>query len=105
METTREKILSYFLQNPGREISLYELLQALSLKRDYLSKLLEDVGHVAKTLKRQSTGRYQLLMRAPFCRSCGYVFKDLEKARIPSRCPRCKSERISPPAFMLVERG
>lgn len=105
METTREKILSYFLQNPGREVSLYELLDALSLRKEDVSKLLEDLNHVAKTVRRQSAGKYQLVMRAPFCRSCGYVFKNLEKARIPSKCPRCKDERISPPAFMLVERS
>lgn len=105
METTRERILSYLFQNQGREVSLQELMQALSLRRDELDKLLEDIGHAAKTLKRQSGGKFQLLMRAPFCRSCGYVFKDLEKARIPSKCPKCKSERIAPPAFMLVEKS
>lgn len=84
---------------------MYELLHAFSLRRGDVNRLLEDLNHVAKTLKRQSGGKYQLLMRAPFCRSCGYVFKDLEKARIPSKCPQCKSERIDPPAFMLVDRS
>ncbi|WP_460025947.1 hypothetical protein [Infirmifilum sp. SLHALR2] len=43
-------------------------------------------------------------MKPPVCRDCGYVFTSLESARKPSRCPRCKSERILQPSFILVKR-
>ncbi len=64
----------------------------------------EHLRHIAKTIRRVSGGRKVLVMRPPICRSCGYVFKDLDRPRKPSRCPRCKSEWIEPPAFKIIEK-
>jgi predicted Zn-ribbon and HTH transcriptional regulator len=104
-KTTRERLAEIFLSNPGVEFTLRDLLSMLSLRERDAKRLLEDINHVAKTIRRATGGSAHLLMRPPVCRSCGYVFKDLETARIPSRCPRCKSERIAPPAFVLVREG
>ncbi len=35
------------------------------------------------------------------CKKCGYQFTDRERLKKPSRCPRCKSERIDPPRFYV----
>jgi len=102
--TLREKILGFFLENKDREISLYELTSRLGLRLSDYKRVLDDINHVAKTLYRKTNGKLVLLMQPPMCRNCGYVFKDLEKARLPSKCPACRSERISPPVFMLAEK-
>jgi predicted Zn-ribbon and HTH transcriptional regulator len=37
------------------------------------------------------------------CTACGFVFGDRAERRLhtPSRCPRCRSERISEPRFRI----
>ncbi|ABL78169.1 hypothetical protein [Thermofilum pendens] len=100
--TTREKLFRFFLENPGSEIDLYQLTRELGLRPSDYKEVLENINHVAKTIRRKSNGKMLLMMKPPMCASCGYVFRELEKARLPSRCPVCKSERIRPPSFMLV---
>ena len=58
--------------------------------------------HIAKTVRRLSKNTEVLLMKPPTCRRCGYVFKDIKKPRKPSRCPKCRSEWIEPPAFKIA---
>ena len=66
------------------------------------SEVYEHLRHIARSVRRRSGGRKVLLMKPPTCRRCGYVFKDLSRPRKPSRCPRCKSEWIEPPAFKIA---
>ncbi len=66
------------------------------------SQIYEHIRHIAKSIRRSSGGKKVLLMRPPACRKCGYIFKDLGRPRKPSRCPRCKSEWIEPPAFKIA---
>lgn len=57
--------------------------------------------HIAKTVRRLSNGRKLLLMVPPRCKKCGFMFKDIDKPKKPSRCPRCKSEWIESPRFII----
>ena len=43
----------------------------------------------------------QLRTLAPHCIKCGFEFNQRERHSRPGRCPRCKSERISPPRFKI----
>ncbi|QSG06425.1 transcriptional regulator [Halapricum desulfuricans] len=61
------------------------------------SVALDHVEHVAKSLEESDE---QLLVAPPTCRECGFeAFDDLINR--PSRCPECKSESISEPAFTI----
>lgn len=54
-------------------------------------------------LKRSAKAKGEVLVvDPPECTQCGFVFKG--KLKRPSRCPRCKSERIHPPRFGLEPR-
>lgn len=44
----------------------------------------------------------QLQTSVPRCIKCGFEFTQRERHSRPSRCPRCKSERISPPSFKII---
>jgi hypothetical protein len=33
--------------------------------------------------------------------ACGFEFKERERAKRPSRCPRCSSERLTKPRFWI----
>lgn len=64
-------------------------------------ELEDDLRHLAKSLRR---GRQRLVVTPSRCNGCDFRFKERAPARFasPSRCPRCKSERIAP-ARLRVE--
>lgn len=54
--------------------------------------------HVAKSLRSPK----RLILEPPVCNKCGFVFSERRRFTSPSRCPRCRHEGISPPAFRIV---
>ncbi len=59
---------------------------------------IEDhLTHIVKSVSRDRTRRFVLDPSA--CQRCGFVFRERSRLRRPSRCPRCRSENISPPRF------
>jgi len=82
-----------------------DIIASLGLKDLKPRDIYEHLRHIAKTVKAQSHGKEILVMIPPSCRKCGYTFKELDKPKKPSKCPRCKSERISPPAFKIIMRS
>jgi len=101
--TTRERILRLLLE-ARRPLSAREIAASLGLDPVRSEReIYEHIRHIAKTLRRRYGGRYTVYMVPPRCRNCGYVFTDLAEARRPSRCPRCKSQRIAPPLFYVEE--
>ena len=102
-ETLREKIIR-ILREHSEPLSASEIAAMLGLPPGSEREVYEHLRHVAKTVWRSSGGRQALYMIPPQCRNCGYVFKDLDKPRKPSKCPRCGSQRIEPPRFYIAER-
>jgi len=46
-------------------------------------------------------GRARVHQEPAACASCGFSFTKRKRAARPSRCPRCRSERIHLPRFTL----
>ncbi len=101
-ETLRRRVLKV-LENSSEPLTVNDIMMELGLKPSFRKLVYESLSHLAKSVRRKSKGRKALVMRAPYCLNCGYVFRDLKRIRKPSKCPKCKSERITPPAFMLVK--
>ncbi len=101
--TLRERIKHLLLES-REPLSADEIARILGLGPRDKKLVYEALSHIAKTIRRESGGHLQLYMIPPQCLRCGYVFRDLKKPRRPSRCPRCKSERISPPRFFISSR-
>ncbi len=58
---------------------------------------LEHVRHVARSLEPTEE---DLLVAPPTCEECGFAdFDDLVNR--PSRCPECKNEAVTEPAFRI----
>lgn len=61
-------------------------------------ELAADLPHVVRSLR---AARRRLQVRPAECLACGFVFRDRRRLTTPGRCPRCRSNRIDPPAFHL----
>ncbi|MEL9940211.1 MAG: transcriptional regulator [Ignisphaera sp.] len=97
-ESIRERI-ARFLEEAREPVSADEIANIFELD---VKDVYIHLEHIAKSIRRKSGNRKALLMVPPRCRKCGYVFKDLEKPKKPSRCPKCKSEWIEPPRFIIA---
>lgn len=93
----RERIIE-ILSSTSEPLDVHQLARELGLDPREAGSLYEDLEHIARSLRNSGMA---LLMQPPVCRSCGYVFKDLKRLRRPSKCPRCRAERISPPRFII----
>ena len=91
--TVRERIAHALREAPltAREISARASVQE--------HDVAEHLRHLQLSLAH---GGEQLQTLAPRCIQCGFEFAQRERHSRPSRCPRCKSERISPPSFKIV---
>ena len=97
-QETRRKEIIRLLSQIDEPISAKEIAQDLGLGAKDVRKIYAHLDHVAKSVR--SNGK-KLLMIPPRCKECGYVFNNMRRARLPNRCPRCKSERIEPPRFII----
>jgi pyruvate-ferredoxin/flavodoxin oxidoreductase len=58
----------------------------------------EQLEHLARSLAREGD---KLVIKPATCLACEYVFASRERWTTPSRCPKCRSERIAAPSFHL----
>ena len=99
----RRKIIEV-LKSTDKPLTAREIARLLNIPLRDLKVIYEDLKHIARTLKRAGGGKEKLEVYPPHCANCGFVFARREKLKKPSRCPRCKSERIVPPRFIIKTR-
>jgi predicted Zn-ribbon and HTH transcriptional regulator len=90
-QTPRRRLIDLLI---GARLSSYQLAQMLSLPERQVEAHLT---HVVMTLARDRSRRFVLEPSA--CSDCGFVFRDRRKLTKPSRCPRCRGERLSDPRY------
>lgn len=95
-ETRREKILR-LLKETETPLSTDQISLLLEIDR---KDVYEDLVHIARSLHKS---RWQLIMFPPRCLKCGYVFSS-DKPKKPSKCPKCRGERVSDPLFKVISR-
>ena len=101
--TIRERIMNLLIKSES-PLDVKEIAFLLEISPREADIIYEHLQHIAKTVKRSSGGKMQLVMQPPYCISCGFIFKNLNRLRKPSRCPKCKSERITLPKFKIIMR-
>lgn len=62
----------------------------------------DHLTHITKSVARDRARRF--VLEPSSCRDCGFVFRDRTRLTRPSRCPRCRSEAISPPRYGIEFR-
>jgi transcriptional regulator len=79
--------------------SAYELSAAVSIRE---REVFEHLAHLEKSLAR---GDERLIVEPARCAGCGFTFDKRERLTRPSRCPRCKAERVEAPRFAIAVRS
>ncbi len=82
--------------------SIRDVISGTSLDAREISGLVgiperEVVAH----LEHLARGRDKLRVDPARCHGCDFSFEKRSRTSRPSRCPKCKSERISAPRFSL----
>jgi predicted Zn-ribbon and HTH transcriptional regulator len=99
---SRRERIKQLLRECRNPVSAEDIAALLGERTD-LKSVYEDLHHVAKTVYGESRGKEYVIMIPPTCRVCNFIFKKLEKPKVPGRCPKCKSERITSPLFKIEE--
>ena len=102
MPSRRERIKE-LLKDCKVPLSVEDIVAMLN-EETSVSVVYEDLQHIAKSVRATSKGSEFLAMFPPTCRACGFKFQKLKKPKKPSRCPKCKSERDTPPQFKVIAR-
>jgi len=93
-ETIRERMIK-LLESTETPLSAREIAFELGLESERV--VYEELKHVAKTIRRKGKTLY---VQPAYCKKCGFVFKSAQIKK-PSKCPRCRSQWIEPPRFII----
>lgn len=61
----------------------------------------EHLEHIIKSAKADG---WRLIIDGALCEKCEFRFSERTRLTKPSRCPKCKSERILAPTFYLTNK-
>ncbi|HVJ16473.1 MAG TPA: transcriptional regulator [Polyangiaceae bacterium] len=89
-ETGRQALRAVLGPTPA---SIKELSALAGLRE---KEVLDHLEHLERSLKAEGK---KLVVLPPRCLACGFVFRDRDRLKKPSRCPECKSERIEAARF------
>ncbi len=98
MSTRREKIRD-ILEEAEHPLTAQDLCDILGLKNRSL--IYEDIEHIAQSVKADGL---ELLLRPASCGKCNYIFSDRRAAKRPSNCPKCRSQWIVSPGYLIRRR-
>jgi predicted Zn-ribbon and HTH transcriptional regulator len=92
--TVRQRIAQLLKQG---EFTAKDLSRILGIRE---KEVYEHLPHV----ERSARNSVQFIYRPASCLDCDFVFKKRRRFTRPGRCPVCRSERISEPAFRITEK-
>ncbi|MFX0108779.1 MAG: transcriptional regulator [Candidatus Hodarchaeota archaeon] len=96
---TRRQTIAELLENSDDPLTAQDICALLDLKSR--SVVYEDIEHLSKSVRNQGK---RLLIRPASCGKCNYVFKTRKYAKRPSKCPKCRSQWILEPGFLILSQ-
>lgn len=93
MATIRQEIISLL---SDEEYGAGEISREMSIQE---KEVYNHLSHISRSVKSQ---KRELVIAPSQCILCGYSFETRKRFTRPSRCPRCKSERIKEPRYRIV---
>jgi hypothetical protein len=97
--STRREAIEELLQNTDVPLTAKDICDSLDISAK--SIVYEDIEHISKTVRAKGK---ELLVNPAVCIECGYRFPVGHNARRPSKCPKCRSERIEDPSFIIKRK-
>jgi len=94
--TTRRKSIAELLEKSEHPMTAQDICSILDIESR--SIVYEDIGHIAKSVK--NSGK-EVLIRPASCGKCGYVLSSRKVASRPSKCPKCRSQWILLPGYLI----
>ncbi|MGD9336640.1 MAG: ArsR family transcriptional regulator [Syntrophobacterales bacterium] len=95
-QTRRQQIITLLSQGT---YSSRELSQELGISE---KEVCTHLPHIARSLSAQEK---ELVLIPCQCLECEYLFGSRKRFTKPSRCPRCRGERIQEPRFIVKSRS
>lgn len=83
----------------GTALTAHQISERVSVREKDVAEHLE---HLQRSLRRDGE---RLVVEPAKCLACEFVFKAREKLSTPGSCPKCRSERVAPPAFRITGKG
>lgn len=77
------------------ELTALDISKLVSIRE---KDVYHHILHIEKTLAKD---KKKLVITAPECLSCGFLFEKRKSFSPPGRCPACKAQRISRPVFRV----
>lgn len=93
MPTIRQQIIDLLSRDA---CDVRELSQALHISEKDVNAHLP---HIHKSVTSQNR---KLEVIPASCSECGFTFKDRKRLTKPSRCPKCRGQRIQSPRYRVV---
>jgi predicted Zn-ribbon and HTH transcriptional regulator len=97
--TTRRERIREMLEQTDIPLTAQDICDVLGLKNR--SIIYEDIEHISQSVKAEGK---EVLLRPASCGKCNYVFSERKKAKRPSKCPKCRSQWILSPGYIIRER-
>jgi len=98
MLTRREKIAK-LLEEAEYPITAQDICDILELKKRAI--VYEDVDHIARSVKNQGK---QVIVSPARCGKCQFIFKKIKSSKAPTKCPKCRSEWIIAPGYLIRDK-
>jgi len=98
MPTRREEI-AILLEETEYPLTAQDLCEMLDIKKR--SIIYEDIDHIARSVKNQGK---QVIVSPARCGKCQFIFKNTKTAKAPTKCPKCRSEWIISPSFLIRDK-
>lgn len=92
MSTVRQQIIDILSQSEETALSLSRQVRIRE------KEVCEHLGHIARSV---SARKQELVIDPSQCLDCGFTFKERRRFTRPGRCPKCKGQRITEPAFHI----
>lgn len=95
MKTIRQQLIDALMEG---ERTAIDLSQEVGIRE---KEVYEHLPHIARSVASQGN---QLVIEAPRCLKCGYVFEERRRFTRPGRCPKCRETHINHPTYSIRRR-
>ncbi len=91
-KTIRQEIIELLIYTPCTAKDVSHVVR-ISEK-----EFFEHLPHISKSLIRY---KQKLIVKPYICLACNYEFTDRKKFDRPTKCPKCREQRIEPATFKI----